>query len=177
MIYRGYCPLGEPEVAIHVTNLLYDITLLLSRTTDSLSFSPLILGTHSYSPLLLYLCYHGFLYLFSLRHRRDAKVRACVLSRALWQLRRDSLAINPSHLRLPSLSPCYWRSFLVCDIFYNYGIFKSNHGWRKLSFYKNLFLFLWGMSFQIFLLNNRSFIDMFWNNIYLWLPFKIWKKL
>lgn len=93
-------------MAIHVTNLLYDITLLLSRTADSLSFSPLILGTHSYSPLLLYLCYHGFLYLFSLRHRRDAKVRACVLSRALW-LRRDSLAINLSHFRLSSLPSCY----------------------------------------------------------------------
>lgn len=125
MIYRGYCPLGEPEVAIHVTNLLYDITLLLSRTASSLSFSPLILRTHSYSPLLLYLRYHGFLYLLSLRHRRDARVRACVLSRTLWRLRRDSLAINPSHFigppPLPPALPLPLDTVLII-FFYNYMV-------------------------------------------------------
>lgn len=82
-IYRGYCPLGEPEVAIHATNLFYD--LLPFYAADLLSFSPTLLpftlGTHSYPPLLLYLCYHGFLYLFFLRHRRGARV--CFIPRLM----------------------------------------------------------------------------------------------
>lgn len=63
-------------MAIHATDLLYDIALshLLAPTRRSLVLSPRppspsfstlrTLGTHSRTPSLLYLCYHGFLYIF-----------------------------------------------------------------------------------------------------------------
>lgn len=38
-IYRGYCPLEEPEMAIHATNLLYDIALLPSCSSPTCSIS------------------------------------------------------------------------------------------------------------------------------------------
>lgn len=79
-IYRGYCPLGEPEVAIHATDLLYDIALPSTFLRRLVALSPSFSFLRTLLALTL-IPLRSFIFaimasciFFSLRHRREAKV-------------------------------------------------------------------------------------------------------
>lgn len=96
-IYRGYCPLGEPEVAIHATNLLYDLLPSFSClfTPPARSRSPPSpfhsLSVHSWHSLLSPFAPLSLLSWLPVSFFSCVivGVRECALSRALWRLRRD----------------------------------------------------------------------------------------
>lgn len=108
-IYRGYCPLGEPEVAIHATNLLYDIAPsrpLARRLVHPLPLpSPALLAL-TLIPLRPFIFALSWPSVFFSRVIRGARkcARARVFYPAPYGEIADSLAINSSFFFSPSTS-------------------------------------------------------------------------